>query len=198
MNLLLTGLVIFFTTHFVPVMGNTRQALVGAFGRLAYTALFSLLSLIGIVLIVYGYAEMQAERGDYPIFWIAPVWMKHIVFLLMLPSFVLLVAAYVPSRIRDAVRHPMLAAIKIWAFSHLLVNGDLTSIILFGSFLAYVVIDRISVKRRAAAGIEARGPLGARTGGLVGDITVIGVGLAAYAFMLIVGHQWLIGVALIN
>ena len=86
----------------------------------------------------------------------------------------------------------MLAAIKIWAFAHLLANGDLASVMLFGSFLAYAVIDRISVKRR-----NARGPVGDKTGGLSGDVTVVVVGLLAYAAILFFAHEWLIGIPLI-
>ena len=119
--------------------------------------------------------------------------MKHIVFLLMLPVFVLLAAAYIPSNIRRIAKHPMLLAIKIWAFAHLLVNGDLAGILLFGSFLAYGIYDRISVKQRGALG-----PLGARTGGVSGDIAAFAIGLAAYTFMLVAGHYWFIGIPLIN
>ena len=102
------------------------------------------------MLIVLGYHKLQIMPGKNPQLWNPPVWSRHLAFVLMLPSFVLLVAAYVPSRIRTAVKHPMLAAVKIWAFAHLLANGDLGSLVLFGSFLAWAVYDRISVKRRAA------------------------------------------------
>ena len=88
--------------------------------------------------------------------------------LLMLPALVLLVAAYVPSRIRTAVRHPMLASVKLWAFAHLLTNGDLASVLLFGSFLAYGVYDRISVRHRVALG-----PLGTASGGMAQDAIAI-------------------------
>jgi uncharacterized membrane protein len=105
---------------------------------------------------------------------------------------ILLVAAYVPSRIRSATRHPMLIAIKLWAVSHLLANGDLASVMLFGSFLIFAGYDRFSVGRRAA-----RRPLGIRTGGFGNDVIVVAGGVALYAFMLLVGHVWLIGVALL-
>jgi len=113
-------------------------------------AVFSVLSLIGLVLIVLGYHKLQLMPGKNPQLWSPPVWTRHLAFVLMLPSFVLLVAAYVPSRIRTAVKHPMLAAVKIWAFAHLLANGDLGSIVLFGSFLAWGVYARIAAKRRGA------------------------------------------------
>jgi uncharacterized membrane protein len=101
---------------------------------------------------------------------------------------VLLVAAYVPSNIKRIVGHPMLAAIKIWAFAHLLANGDLASIVLFGSFLAFAVVDRISVKKRGASSAAA-------SGGLLGDAIVVVAGLALYAAIAFFLHEWLIGVA---
>ncbi len=198
MSILLAGLAIFFATHALPLFGSLRQSLIDAIGRSVYVIGFSFSSAIGLIAIAYGYGELQIDGSANPAFWTPPVWMKHIVFLLMLPSLILLTAAYIPSRIRDMVGHPMLAAIKIWAFSHLLANGDLASIILFTSFLAYAVIDRISVKKRAAAGLPTRGPVADRQGGVSGDITVIAVGLSAYAFMLFYGHGLLIGIPLLN
>ena len=104
---------------------------------------------------------------------------------------ILLVASLIPSRIRTAVRHPMLAAIKIWAFAHLIANGDLGALLLFGSVLAFAVYDRISVKKRGA-----QGPLGsAAPSSLINDVIVVVVGVALYAALLHGGHQWLIGVA---
>jgi uncharacterized membrane protein len=105
---------------------------------------------------------------------------------------VLLVAAYVPSRIRSAVGHPMLAALAIWAFAHLLANGDLASLLLFGSFLAFAVIDRMSVMTRASPG-----PLGGAKGGASHDMAVIALGLALYLLILFWGHAKLTGVPLL-
>src|SRR5262249_18089215 len=139
-------------------------------------AAFAVVSLIGFVLIVVGYHKLQLMPGKNPQLWNPPHFMRHIAFLLMLPVFPLLVAAYVPSRIRDVVRHPMLTAIKFWALAHLLVNGDLASLLLFGGFLAFAVYDRISVKKRGGA----RGPLGEAHGGALNDVLVIAVGLALY------------------
>jgi uncharacterized membrane protein len=111
--------------------------------------------------------------------------------LVMIPAMVLLVAAYIPSRIRNAVRHPMLTALMLWAFGHLLVNGDLASVLLFGSFLAYGFYDLISANRRAALG-----PLGTAQGSTVGDVAAIAAGLALYALLVFWGHQMLTGVPL--
>jgi uncharacterized membrane protein len=117
--------------------------------------------------------------------------MRHVTFLLMVPAMIFLVAAYVPSRVRTTLKHPMLVAVKLWALAHLLVNGDLASLLLFGSFLAYAVYDRISVKQRGAMG-----PLGASTGSAVNDGFVVAAGLGLYALMMFWGHSALIGVPL--
>ena len=110
----------------------------------------------------------------------------------MIPAMILLVAAYVPSRIRSAIAHPMLTALMLWACAHLLANGDLASAVLFGSFLAYAVYDRISVLNRPSPG-----PLGAAKGGAVQDALALVLGLGLYALMLVWGHAKLIGVPLL-
>jgi uncharacterized membrane protein len=156
-----------------------------------YKVIFSLLSIAGLVIIVLGYHKLQLHPGKNPILWEPPIWTRHIAVGLMLPAMILLVASVIPSRIRTAARHPMLAAIKIWALAHLLANGDLGGILLFGSFLAFAVYDRISVKRRGA-----RGPLGsAAPTSPINDVIVVVLGVALFAALLFGGHQWLIGVS---
>ena len=189
---LLLGLLIFFGIHFVPILTSLRAQLASSIGAVGYQAVFSIISLVGFVLIVMGYGEMQTAGSGNPQIWLPPTWIKHVVFLLMLPVFVFLIAAYVPSNIRDRVKHPMLIAIKIWALAHLLANGDLASIIMFGSFLAYAVIDRISVKSRVS-----RGPLGERKGTIVGDVVAVVGGLGVYLLFMFWAHEQLIGIALI-
>jgi uncharacterized membrane protein len=189
---LVTGLLIFFLVHVVPTLPDLRRGLVGRLGKVGYKIAFSIISIIGIAIIVVGYGNIRVIGGANPDIWAPPVWTRHIALVLMIPAMVLLVATYVPSRIRSATRHPMLIAIKLWAVSHLLANGDLASILLFGSFLIYAAYDRITAETRAAVG-----PLGSRTGGLVNDAIVVVAGLALYTFMLLVGHARLIGVALL-
>lgn len=195
MLLLALGLGIFFATHLLPTAPDLRQGLVRRLGQGAYAAVFSLASLAGFALIVYGFAHVTdpSLAGKDPQLWVPPTWTKHIAFLLMLPACIFLVAAYVPSRIRTALKHPMLVAIKTWALAHLLVNGDLAGMVLFTSFLLFAVYDRISLKRRT----DGLGPLGTRTGGLAGDVTAVVGGLAFYAFMMVWGHAHLIGKPLI-
>lgn len=190
---LLAGLVLFHGVHIIPTLTGLRDRLRARLGAGPYQGLFSLVSLIGFYLVVTGYAATRTLGSANPQLYVPHGWTRHVVYLLMLISFVLLVAAYVPSRIRTAVKHPMLAAVKIWAFAHLLVRGDLASVLLFGSFLAYAVYDRISVKKRAALG-----PLGAATGKPVNDVIVVAAGLALYALFVFWAHGFLIGIPLLR
>lgn len=192
MALLIGGLALFIGMHLVPTRPTLRAGLVERLGPGPYRGLFSLVSIAGLVLFVVGYGQMQGLGRGNPQLWVPPAWIKHVVFLLMIPAMILLVAAYVPSRIRTAVRHPMLAALIIWAFAHLLANGDLASILLFGSLLGYGVYDRISVMGRASPG-----PLGNARGGAMQDVLAVAGGLALYALMLFWGHARLIGVPLL-
>jgi len=190
---LILGLLLFFAVHLVPTSPSLRQGLLDRFGTAAYRIGFSVISLIGFVLIVVGYHKLQVMTGKNVVLWDPPSWTRHIAFLLMVPAMILLVAAFVPSRIRAAAKHPMLAAIKFWALAHLLVNGDLGSLLLFGAFLAFAVYDRISVKHRAAPG-----PLGSATGGPLNDVIVVVAGLALYAVVMFWGHGALIGVPIVS
>ncbi len=190
MMLLIVGLILFLGVHLVPTSPEAREALRMRLGDGPYKIAFSLLSLAGLVVIVLGYHKMQLHPGKNPILWDPPVWTRHIALLLMLPAIILFVASQVPSRIRTLARHPMLVAIKIWALAHLLANGDLASLLLFGSFLAYAVYDRISVKRRGTLG-----PLGDKQpGSAANDAIVVAVGVALYLALIFGGHAWLIGV----
>ncbi len=191
MMVLVVGLILFLGVHLVPTSPELRDGLKERIGELPYKAIFSLLSLVGLVVIVLGYHKLQLHPGKNPILWDPPTWTRHIAVALMLPAMILLVASVIPSRIRTAVRHPMLIAIKTWAFAHLIANGDLGALLLFGSFLAFAVYDRISVKKRGA-----QGPLGNATpSSAINDVIVVVVGVALYAALLYGGHQWLIGVA---
>ncbi len=188
MMVLIVGLILFLGVHLVPTQPELRDGLKARIGEGPYKILFSLLSLAGLVVIVLGYHKLQLHPGKNPILWEPPVWTRHIAVALMLPAIILLVASLIPSRIRTVTRHPMLIAIKIWALAHLLANGDLGALLLFGSFLAFAVYDRISVKKRGL--LPPPAPASA-----LNDVIVIVVGLALYAWLLLGGHQWLIGVA---
>lgn len=193
MALFLLGLLIFFGVHLVSTAPAARDQLVARLGLGGYKIGYSVASLIGLVMAVTGFAALRGTAAD-PQIWNPPVWTRHIAFALMLPALILLVAAYVPSRIRDKAKHPMLAAVKIWALAHLLANGDLAGMILFGSFLVWAIYDRISVKKRGA-----RGPLGDKHAlTATNDALVVLIGTLAWAALLFGGHGLLIGVPLLR
>ncbi len=175
MAILIAGLVLFLGIHTLPMLPATRDGLVAKLGENGYKGLFTLVSAVGLGLIIYGYG---AARFEGPILYDPPYWLRHVTMLLMVPVFIFLVAAYVPSKINRALKHPMLVAVKLWAFSHLLVNGDLASVLLFGGFFVWAVADRISVKRR---GPEAgRVPSARAEPGKYSDVWVILIGLVLY------------------
>jgi uncharacterized membrane protein len=187
MTLLILGILVLIGIHFLPAFPELRDRLVGQFGRNGYRALFSIVSTLGLALVVWGFAKAPVVQ-----IWSPPDWTRHLALLLMLPVFPLLFAAYLPGKIKAKLRHPMLAAIKFWALAHLIANGDLASIILFGSFLAFAVLDRILLKRRTGAEpVLAASEAEARRN----DIISIGAGLALYVAFLFWLHPLLIGVS---
>lgn len=190
MLVLVLGLLVFFAIHLLPAQTEMRGSLVSRFGEVGYKAIFSIVSLIGLTLIILGYHKLQLHPGKDPQLWYPPMWTRHIALALMWPAMIALAAAYVPSRIHTMLKHPMLVAIKIWALAHLIANGDLGSLILFGSFMAFAVYDRISVKRRGALG-----PVGQKTGPWINDVIVLVLGTGLYVAILLWLHQWLIGVS---
>jgi uncharacterized membrane protein len=187
-TILILGLVVFLGIHAFTILRGPRAALIAKLGEGPYKGLYSLLVLAGLVLLIYGYGVYRAS-GMIPV-WSPPFWTRHITFALMLIALVLLPAAYIPSHIKAAVKHPMITAVKTWAFAHLLVRGDLGSIVLFGAFLVWGVIARISMKRRGS-------PDPIAPGGWTGDIAVVLIGLALYAGVLFWFHPSVIGVPLI-
>jgi uncharacterized membrane protein len=188
MLLLIAGLILFLGTHSLPMFADKRLALEEKFGVLGYKGLFAVVSAIGFVMIIYGYGAARAAGPA--IIYDPPFWLRHVTMLFMVPVFIFLVAAYVPCRIKKALKHPMLVAVKLWAFSHLLTNGDLASVLLFGSFLVWAVADRISLKRRGLGG----GAVMAKEPGKFSDIIVILIGLGLYVLFAFKLHVLLIGV----
>ena len=185
---LILGLVIFLGVHSVEIVSPTfRSAAVARLGERPYKAIYALLSIFGFVLLVWGYGVAR----QHPILVYAPpLWMRHLTVLLMLPVFPLLLAAYLPGRIKAAVKHPMLAAVKAWAFAHLLANGMLADVPPFGGFLIWAVADRISVKRRAVLR-----PVPGPPPGKYNDLIAVVGGLALYVIFVLWLHVWLIGVS---
>jgi uncharacterized membrane protein len=188
MAMLIAGLVLFLGVHTITTLREPRAALIGGIGEGPYKGLYSLVSAAGLVLIVWGFGRYRAD-GYIPV-WDPPFGLRHLTMLLMWFSFVALVAASAPAgKIKGLLRHPMLVGVKIWALAHLLANGDLGSLILFGTFLAWAVYDRIAVKRRGDSGAP-------RSGFTAGDAVAICAGTIAYVAMFWL-HPWLIGVPII-
>jgi uncharacterized membrane protein len=188
-TLLVLGLVVFLGMHAFSMARGARANLIARIGEGPYKGLYSLISLIGIVLIAVGFGRYRAD-GYIPV-WDPPVWTRHLALLLVWVAFVCFVAAYLPGQIKRRLKHPMLAGVKIWAFAHLLANGDLGSILLFGSILIWAVLARIGAKRRDVA---AQHGGTAPPAGLRNDVLALAIGTVAYGIFVVWLHPWLIGV----
>jgi uncharacterized membrane protein len=188
---MIVGLVLFLGVHTLTTQRDLRARLIKEMGEGGYKIAYTLVSLAGFALIVWGFAHYRAT-GWIEV-WSPPRALKHLNTALMLPAVILVVAAYLRGRIYTAVKHPMLAGVKLWAFGHLLANGDLGGIILFGSFLAWAVFDRISLKRRADAG----GPP-IPVGGASNDVIAVVVGIVVYLALAFAFHPVVIGVPVIG
>ena len=191
MLMFLAGLVIFFGVHVFSAVRSRDpdKDLRARMGYGPFMGLYSVLSLIGFVLIIYGYG---ATRG-LGILYNPPTWLAHINLVLTIPALILLVVSQLPAGyIKKASKHPMLLAVKLWALGHLLANGEINSVILFGSFLAYAVFDRIMVKRR---GDNGPGP-DATLNPMMDAISVVG-GTAVWAAIALWLHPILFGVVAI-
>lgn len=190
MTMLLIGLVIFLGVHSVRIAApRWREDMILRLGAGAWMGLYTVISVVGLILLIYGYA---AAREAPVVLWDPPVFTRHLALLLMLPVFPFLLAAYLPGRIKARLHHPMLVAVKLWAVAHLLANGTLADLVLFGGFLAWAVVDRISVKRRPREPSVMAPKSGAN------DAIAIGAGLALYLAFVFVLHESLIGVAPLN
>lgn len=188
MSLLILGLVIFLGVHSTRIVADAwRGATIARIGEKPWKGIYSLLSVAGFVLIVIGYG---AARESPMVLYAPPVWTRHLAALLTIPAFVLLAAAYVRrNSIKRAVGHPMVAGVKIWAFAHLLANGTLADVLLFGGFLVWAVLSFTAARRRdRAAGIVY--PAGTSAGNAI----TVAVGLVAWAAFAFALHRPLIGV----
>jgi uncharacterized membrane protein len=186
--IMIIGLAVFLGSHTLVTLRPQRAAVVERVGEGPYKGLFALLSLVGILLIGYGFALYRAN--GYIDIWMPPRWTRHVTELLVWPAIIAIVAAYIPSEIKRVLKHPMLVGVKLWAVAHLVSNGDLGSIILFGSILAWAVYDRISLKRRT----DAPAPAVVTGGGYRNDFIVVVVGTLVYFVLGFWFHPWVIGV----
>lgn len=186
MSLLILGLVVFLGMHSVSIVAPAlRDSAAARLGPHRWQGCYSLLAAVGLAMIAIGYGQ---ARGQTAIIYVPPLWLRDITIVGMAAVFPLLLAAYLPGRIKAAVKHPMLIAVKLWALLHLLANGSLADVLLFGSLLTWAVADRISLKRRR---LRAAPSL---PGSRWNDAVAIVVGLGLYALFVFGAHRWLIGV----
>ncbi|HZC97366.1 MAG TPA: NnrU family protein [Bradyrhizobium sp.] len=188
---MILGLILFFGVHALTTRRELRASVIASMGEGGYKIGYSLASFAGLALIVWGFAQYRAT-GWIDV-WNPPTALKHITVALMLPAVILVVASYIRGRIYTTLKHPMLAGVKLWAVAHLLANGDLGSIILFGSFLGWAVFDRISLKHRTDAGAP---PI--PVGGPGNDLIAIAVGTIAYLALAFAFHPVVIGVPVVG
>jgi uncharacterized membrane protein len=185
--ILLAGLVLFIGAHVFVTARLKRASLIARIGERPYKALMALVSIVGLILIGYGFARYRATGWIHV--WHPPHWTYYITEFLMWPASIFVVAAYVRGNIWRALKHPMLVGVKTWAVAHLIANGDLGSILLFGSFLAWAGYDRVTLNRRADPGAP---PIPA--GGHRNDIIALVLGTVLYLILGLIFHPLVVGV----
>jgi len=195
--LMIVGLVLFLGAHTLTTQREVRARVIAASGEGGYKLGYALVSFAGIALIAWGFSHYRST-GMIDVWekWCSPEvlrMLKHLAAALMLPAVIMVVAAYIRGRIYVVLKHPMLAGVKLWAVAHLLANGDLGSIILFGSFLGWAVFDRISLKKR----IDAGGPP-IPVGGIGNDLIALAVGVVVYIALAFAFHPVVIGVPVVG
>ena len=187
MEILVGGLILFLGIHSVPIISEAwRNQMVERFGKNSWQGIHSLVAIVGFLLIVWGYG---VARQDPIVLYAPPFWLRHVSMLLLIFVFPLLIATYLPGHIKAATKHPMLVATKIWAIAHLLANGMLHDVLLFGAFLAWAVVDRISMRNRIQQAVAAS------QASKLNDVIAVVAGLALYVAFVLKLHIWLIGVS---
>jgi len=183
---LLLGIVLFLGMHSASIVALPLRDRLAGQSEKGWKAVYAIASLVGIVLIVRGYADL---RQTPTLLYVTPYWLRHVAAVLLLPAFAFFIAPYFPGRIKTALKHPQLVAVKLWAVAHLLVNGTLADVLLFGSFLVWAVADRVSLKNRIAR------PIPGTKESKANDAIVIVVGLALYAAFALMLHERFFGVS---
>jgi uncharacterized membrane protein len=185
--ILLAGMAVFFGAHSVSIVAPAwRDRMVARFGEGAWKGLYSIVAIAGFLLMIRGYSQAKL---DPTIVYEPAYWLRHLAAIVMVPVFPLLLSTYFPGRIKAAAQHPMLVATKLWATAHLLANGMLPDVLLFGGFLAWAVVDRISLKHRPARPVKA---LPERR---FNDLIVVVAGFALYVWFIAWAHYRLFGVS---
>jgi len=187
MGTFLIGLFLFLGIHSVSIVNEPwRDQMVKKMGEWPWKGVYSLVSIFGFILMLWGYGS---ARSTTSILYSSPLWIQNLSLLLLLPVFPLLIAAYFPGRIKATAQHPMLLATILWAIAHLLTAGSVLNVLLFGSFLGWAVVDRISVQRR-----RQRATPGAPSAKYNDSIACV-VGLGLYLAFIFWLHELLIGVS---
>lgn len=188
LGILILGLAVFLATHVFVSFREARTSVIERVGLSLYRTLFAIVSLVGLALIIWGYAQYRAH--DLIQLWSPPAFMRHITIGLVFFAAIFVVAAFFPSHIKTRLKHPMLAGVKTWALAHLLSNGDLGSVLLFGTFLAWGVYARIAAKRRGDIGAAAT----PAPDGWTSDVIVVALGTAIFLALGFWFHPYVIGV----
>jgi uncharacterized membrane protein len=188
LGILIVGLAVFLATHVFVSFREARARVIERVGLSLYRTLFVIISLVGLALIIWGYAQYRAH--DLIQLWSPPAFMRHITIGLVFFAAIFIVAAFFPSHIKTRLKHPMLAGVKAWALAHLLSNGDLGSVLLFGTFLAWGVYARIAAKRRGDIGAAAT----PAPDGWTSDVIVVALGTAIFLALGFWFHPYVIGV----
>lgn len=185
---LIAGLVLFLGVHSTRIVADDwRRGVIERRGERAWKGLYSLLSIAGFVLLIWGYGQ---ARQQPVVLWPSPAWARHLAALLVLLSFVLVAAAYVPrNRIKARLHHPMMLGVKVWALAHLLANNTLADLLLFGAFLVWAVF---AFRAARARDREQRAVYPPGTAG--GTMTAVFAGVVAWALFAFWAHEWLFGV----
>ena len=189
MTLLIVGLVLFLGVHSVRIVAEGwRQRTIARLGEGAWKGLYSAVSLLGFVVLIWGYGQ---ARLDPTVLWATPVWTRHLASLLVLLAFVLLAAAYVPgNHLKARLHHPMVLAVKVWALAHLLANNTLADLLLFGSFLLWAVLDFRAARGRDRAQATVYPP-----GQVMKTVVAVIVGVVAWAVFAFWAHKALFGIS---
>jgi uncharacterized membrane protein len=186
MIILVCGLIVFLGVHSIGIVAPaSRDRMLAEFGEKKWKGIYSLVAVVGFVLLIYGYGQ---TRQAPVVLYSPPLWMRHATMLLLLPVFPLLFAAYLPGRIQATLKHPMLLAVMLWALAHLLSNGTLADLLLFGGFLAWAIADRMSMEKRAPKVTAGAPPSRAN------DAIAVVLGLAVYVAFVFWLHTAIIGV----
>lgn len=182
---LLIGIVLFFGMHSISIVASPLRDQLAARNELGWKLFYAVVSLIGVFLIARGYADL---RQTPTLLYVPPIWLRYVAGVLLMPVFVLFLAPYFPGKIQSTTKHPQLVAVKLWALAHLLANGTLADVLLFGSFLLWAVADRVSMKGRTAR------PIPGAPESKVNDIILVVAGLLIYVAFVLRLHELLIGI----